>query len=414
LLPVYERGKPLETEEDRRQNFRGTVCGVFRPDVLIEMALSRLQPEGIDVALYDASIDRKQPFYYHVSRDRKDAPVVDPFDNGDDRNQSRYLSELQVAGHRWTIECISDPEFSEVRRTSWPSVTLVTGMIITAILAAYIMSSIDRRAYSEKLVHEKRIYARSLEHRVQERTGELRTAQEEIIQRLVSASLWRDEETGMHIRRTGLLSEALAKAAGWSAAEAELLRQAAPMHDVGKIGIPDAILRKPGQLTAEEYEVIKTHTLIGAEILADSNIPLMQIARQIALNHHEQWDGGGYPSGLVGHNIPEAARIVAIIDVFDALSHDRVYRKALSEDEVAAVMCQGSGSHFDPGLLATFFTILPELYQILSEHQDESHGGVSLIRSFAATLARTNFAENDELFQARNGIFTTTLVEEEV
>jgi putative two-component system response regulator len=276
------------------------------------------------------------------------------------------------------------------------------------------MSSIDRRAYSEKLVHEKRIYARSLEHRVQERTGELRTAQEEIIQRLVSASLWRDEETGMHIRRTGLLSEALARAAGWSAAEAELLRQAAPMHDVGKIGIPDAILRKPGQLTGEEYEVIKTHTLIGAEILADSNIPLMQIARQIALNHHEQWDGGGYPSGLVGHNIPEAARIVAIIDVFDALSHDRVYRKALSEDEVAAIMCQGSGSHFDPGLLATFFTILPELYQILSEHPDESLGGVSLIRSFAATLARTNFAEDDEIFQARNGIFTTTLVEEEV
>ena len=163
----------------------------------------------------------------------------------------------------------------------------------------------------------------------------------------------------------------LAKAAGWSAAEAEVIRQAAPMHDVGKIGIPDAVLRKPGKLTPEEFEVMKTHTLIGAEMLADSDVPMLQMAREIALNHHERWDGHGYPHGLAGQEIPESARILAIVDVYDALTHDRVYRPALPEDEVMEIMHEGAGTHFDPLLLSYFFLHLAEIRRIAEEHADE-------------------------------------------
>ena len=156
----------------------------------------------------------------------------------------------------------------------------------------------------------------------------IRIAHEETIHRLVTASLCRDEETGMHIKRTGLLSELLARAAGWSEADAEIIRLAAPMHDVGKIGIPDAILQKPGKLTPAEFETMKTHTLIGAGMLDGSQSAILAMAREIALCHHEHWDGTGYPRGLAGMAIPEPARILSIVDVYDAMTHSRVYRSA--------------------------------------------------------------------------------------
>lgn len=213
-----------------------------------------------------------------------------------------------------------------------------------------------------------------LEKTLREQTVALRRSQEEIIHRLVSASLYRDGETGMHIRRTGLLSGFLAKAAAWSASEAENLRFAAPMHDVGKIGIPDAILRKPGKLTAEEFEIMKTHSVIGAKLLAGSDTPMLKMAEEVALNHHERWDGGGYPNGLTGHAIPESARIVAIVDVFDALTHNRVYRPALSEEEALVIMRQGAGTHFDPMLLSLFFSHFEEICRLAAENPDEAPG----------------------------------------
>jgi putative two-component system response regulator len=215
-------------------------------------------------------------------------------------------------------------------------------------------------------------YTRELEEKVRAQTVLLRRSHEETIHRLVVASMWRDEETGAHIRRTGLLSEVLARAAGWSAAEAETIRLAAPMHDVGKIGIPDAILQKPGKLTPEEFEVMKTHTTIGAEMLTGSDSPMLQMAREIVLCHHERWDGKGYPAGLAGLDIPEAARIVAVVDVYDALAHDRVYRPALPEDEILSWMRQRSGTHFDPGLAALFFAHYDEFREIAQEYPDEA------------------------------------------
>ena len=213
---------------------------------------------------------------------------------------------------------------------------------------------------------------RASEQRVREQTAAIRLGQEETIHRLLSASLGHDKETGTHIRRVGLLSEVLARVAGWSLLEAEDIRLAAAMHDIGKIGIPDAILCKPGPLNPQEFRIMQTHTVIGAEILSGSDAPILKMAEQIALNHHEHWDGGGYPAGLAGHAVPEAARIVAIVDVYDALTHDRVYRPAIPEEKVLAIMQQGVGIQFDPLLLAAFFSQFSEISRVALENPDEA------------------------------------------
>lgn len=209
----------------------------------------------------------------------------------------------------------------------------------------------------------------------------IRRAHEETIHRLLAASSFRDYETGAHIWRTGLFSEVLAREAGWDSFRAEQLRMAAPMHDVGKIAIPDAILRKPGRLTDEEFEIMKTHAQLGAEMLAGSESDVMQLAQQIALSHHERWDGRGYPHGLAGLAIPECARIVAIVDVYDALSHDRVYRPAFSEPEVLGMMLEGEGTHFDPHLLECFLSVLPDIRRTSGAHPDDaSSAGAMRVR----------------------------------
>jgi HD-GYP domain-containing protein (c-di-GMP phosphodiesterase class II) len=401
LAPVYEPNKPLARVEDRRRELRGIVCGVFQPDTLIESALSTIPTGGIDVALFDSTAaEGKEPFYFHASRKVSESPAIEFLRQCDDPHLSRFRSELDVAGQNWTIECSAIPEFIASRQSWWPWTSLAAGAAFTAMMAAYVMLSLDRRAYAERLVHEKRVYARELEAVVNARTKELKAAQGETIERLVTASLWRDEETGMHIRRTGLFCEVLGKAAGWSDAEAEILRQAAFMHDVGKIGIPDAILRKPGKLTSKEFEIIKTHTLIAAEMLGESKTPILQMAREIALYHHEHWDGHGYPTGVAGLRIPEPARIMAIADVYDALTHDRIYRPAFTEEESLEIMSKESGTHFDPSLLALFFTIHPEISRLSQQHPDDVSNQQKLARSFAAILAGTIATEDEVLMAA--------------
>jgi putative two-component system response regulator len=143
-----------------------------------------------------------------------------------------------------------------------------------------------------------------------------------------------------------------------------MIRLAAPMHDIGKIGIPDAILCKHGNLTAAEISIMQHHTLIGGQMLEGSFSPVLQMARDIALTHHEQWDGSGYPRGLVGTSIPEAGRIVSIVDVFDALSHARVYRPAFKDAEVEQMMWAGRGTRFDPHILDDFMSLRPEMWAI--------------------------------------------------
>ena len=214
-------------------------------------------------------------------------------------------------------------------------------------------------------------YQARLEAEVEERTRELRSREEEVALRLVSAAEHRDADTGAHIRRIGLYSEILARARGWDAAATEEIRLAAPMHDVGKIGIPDHILLKPGTLTRREFRVIERHTTIGAEILAGSRLPLLQLAHEIALTHHERWDGTGYPAGLAGHEIPEAGRIVAVADVYDALVHSRIYRPALPEPQALDIMRRARGEQFDADVFDTFETVLPQLRAVRQQLSQE-------------------------------------------
>jgi putative two-component system response regulator len=189
-----------------------------------------------------------------------------------------------------------------------------------------------------------------LERKVRERTAELDTAQLDTIARLALAAEFRDDETGRHTQRVGALSELLARAMGWSDSDTALLGLAAPLHDVGKIGIPDAILRKSGLLTVGERKTMEGHTTIGARILSGGRSSFIQLAEKVALSHHERWDGQGYPERRVGPAIPSAARIVAVADFFDATVHDRVYRKAWPMDEVFAAIAAMSGSAFDPAV----------------------------------------------------------------
>jgi len=159
-------------------------------------------------------------------------------------------------------------------------------------------------------------------------------------------------------------SRVLALAAGFSEAQAEELLNAAPMHDVGKIGIPDAVLRKPGKLDGEEWEVMKQHAQIGADIIGEHPSGLLRMAREIALNHHEKWDGSGYPRGIGGAEIPVEARIIAIADVFDALTSERPYKKAWPVEEAVQLLREQSGRHFDPELVELFLDQLPAILEI--------------------------------------------------
>lgn len=184
--------------------------------------------------------------------------------------------------------------------------------------------------------------------------GELEGARVEVVERLARAAEFRDDETGRHQRRVGEMSAALATRLGLSDQEVEILRRAAPLHDVGKIGIPDAILRKPGPLLPEEEEVMRTHTLLGAQILAGGASPLVRTAEAIALCHHERWDGRGYPWRIAGDEIPLPARIVALVDVYDALTHDRPYRPAWTVPRALELIRTEAGSRFDPEAAAVF------------------------------------------------------------
>jgi putative two-component system response regulator len=211
----------------------------------------------------------------------------------------------------------------------------------------------------------------ALEREVGRRTQSIRVREEEIAMRLLAAAATRDGETGSHVRRIGLYAATIGEALGWEPWRIADLRVAAPMHDIGKIGIPDAILRKPGALSEAEFRIMQDHTVIGARMLGDSEIPLLCMAREIALSHHEKWDGRGYPKRLVGEQIPIVARIVAIVDVYDAMVHRRVYKPAIPEIEVLAAMEQGAGRDFDPALFAVFLGVLPTIRAIRDTHLDE-------------------------------------------
>jgi cyclic di-GMP phosphodiesterase len=214
---------------------------------------------------------------------------------------------------------------------------------------------------------------KSLETQIMESSQELRQYQVEIIHRLARAAEYRDNETGMHVIRISKLCECLARGLGLSEHDCHLIRHASPMHDIGKIGIPDHILLKPGKLTSEEWAVMKTHSDIGALILSGSESEFLQMAEIIAGSHHERWEGSGYPKGLKGEEIPLVSRIVTVCDVFDALISDRPYKKAWSIENTVEEMESQSGKLFDPRIFRIFKTLLPEMIAITEQFSDSSH-----------------------------------------
>ena len=238
-----------------------------------------------------------------------------------------------------------------------------TVLVLTYPLAAWALAAIGTVAanYVGAFI-ERNAFAR-----------QLRESQLELIQRLAQAVDTRDTETGEHIQRIGRLSQQLALQIGWSEEDAEVLRHASAMHDIGKIGIPDHILLKPGKLEPEEWEVIKAHTTTGAQILSGSSNPLVRMARDIAMSHHERWDGSGYPAGLREQEIPIAARICAVVDVYDALLAKRSYKDAWSSEQALDEIQQGSATHFDPTLVAAFLALAPHL-DSEPGHRQEAHG----------------------------------------
>jgi putative nucleotidyltransferase with HDIG domain len=195
-----------------------------------------------------------------------------------------------------------------------------------------------------------------LELLVSERTQELEASQVEMIERLAIAAEFRDAETGEHTKRVGDMCAEIASRLGWKPRDVELLRQAARLHDIGKIAIPDGILLKPGRLTDDEREIINTHTLQGAKMLEHGHSELVRLAHVIALTHHEHWDGQGYPRGIAGQEIPMVGRIVALADVFDALTHPRPYKNAWTITEAVAEIKRQSGRHFDPMVVEVFLS----------------------------------------------------------
>jgi putative two-component system response regulator len=197
-----------------------------------------------------------------------------------------------------------------------------------------------------------------LEARVKERTRELEEAQIEVIDRLARAAEYRDHTTGQHTRRVGELSALLASTLHLPQEEVELIRKAAPLHDVGKISLSDAILLKPGRLSPAEVELNRSHTTMGAELLSGGHFPLLRMAEEIALTHHERWDGKGYPSGLAGEEIPLSGRIVAVADVFDALVHERPYKRAWTPEEAVAEIAAQSGKQFDPKVVSALLSLM--------------------------------------------------------
>ncbi len=256
----------------------------------------------------------------------------------------------------------------------------IDGYISKRAAHASIIAMVRSHLKVKQLNDQMKAYQQNLETQVALRTSQLNQALEQLrdasldtIFKLTSASEYRDNETGAHIRRMSHYSAVIAQKMGLKDKTVEALLYAAPMHDIGKIGIPDKILLKTGKLDAEEWEIMKKHTVIGADILKGSNISFVRMGETIALTHHEKWDGSGYPCGLKGRKIPLVGRITALADVFDALTSDRPYKKAFSYEKSNQIILQERGKHFDPDVVDAFFEVQDAVLQIKESYREDQY-----------------------------------------
>lgn len=255
-----------------------------------------------------------------------------------------------------------------------PSTKNVPVIFVTALAdendetAGFAAGGVD---YITKPVSPAIVKARVKTHLSLVQAEELRITRLQVIQRLGRAAEYKDNETGTHVLRMSHYSRILARAYGLSEKAADDILHAAPMHDIGKIGIADSILLKPGRLTEQEFDVMRTHPQIGADIIGEADSDLLKLAKSVALTHHEKWDGSGYPNGLKGEDIPIEGRIVAIADVFDALTSKRPYKEAWTVEKTLDLINSESGKHFDPVLVGLLDKCLPEFLEIKARWQDE-------------------------------------------
>ncbi len=261
-------------------------------------------------------------------------------------------------------------------------------------LKARVRSLLKAKAHNDLM----RSYQDALKLEVEQKTEQLRKAFDKIkrvsidtVYRLAKAAEYKDEDTGAHIQRMSHFCAAIARDMGLSEKTVEAVLYASSMHDIGKIGIPDRILLKPGTLGPDEWEIMKKHTVIGGRILDDSSHGYLELAKVIALTHHEKWDGSGYPSGLKGAKIPLAGRITAVADVFDALTSKRPYKEAFPLDKSFSIIRSGSGSHFDPEVVEAFFRVQDDILEIRNRFKDE---GVSL---FTQMMEMVSAAESSAI-----------------
>ncbi|MCE1228940.1 MAG: response regulator [Firmicutes bacterium] len=292
------------------------------------------------------------------------------------------LSDIQMPGMNG-LELVQSlahriPEIAVVMVSGLDSVEMATdclchgayGYVIkpfdpNSILIA-VANALRRRMLEQEHLDREGLLAR----KVREQTEEIRASREEIAHRLLSASEHRDNQTGAHVRRIGLYAAAMARLLDWDMEAVDCIRAAAPMHDIGKIGVPDRVLQKEGSLTDEEWVLMRAHTTMGSTILRDSNVPFIQMGARIAACHHEWFDGTGYPLGLKGEEIPIEARIVTLLDVYDAVSSRRAYKEAWSEAQALEHLRSEAGKHFDPDLVELFLAHSDHFRRIFIAHPD--------------------------------------------
>jgi putative two-component system response regulator len=352
-LLIVDDEEPLRRWEERVVRDNGYSCDGAGD---ANAARERLQSDSYRLALLDVNMPGDSGIEL-LSEIRRDHPGVAVLMVTGEDSTELAMSAIELGAYGYLVKPIGSGE-----------------------LVINVANALHRRS-SE--VQTQRVLKR-LQSAVQQRSDELAQAlqslelsenkvwasQAETIFRLARMVEFRDEETGQHVHRMSSYCEILARQIGYSADDAERLRLASQLHDVGKVAIPDGVLLKPGKLTAEEFEVIKGHTDAGYKMLLGSRSEVVQLGGSIAYTHHERWDGTGYPRRLRGETIPREGRIAAVADVFDALTSDRVYRAALPIKSAIKMMRDERGQHFDPELLDAFFLALPEIEQVRQQYAD--------------------------------------------
>ena len=373
--------------ESERRVSRSALTQGFEAQVAVLVVggdtTARLELQG-HVAALGYSCDGADDFAMAMERLGKrpyDAVVAD-FDSLPHPELAAQLARLQAAQGEPALIALMRPDESDQASAAWDAG--VQGLLRKPPLAAELRFAIKSALDGRRLAQERRALSRRIQSEVLKQTKELldtiqrlervelgvRRSQEETIHRLSLAAEFRDDETGRHLQRMSQYAALLARNFGLAFDRAETIRTASPMHDVGKIGISDLILYKKGRHTVEEFEVMKQHAQIGYQILSGSQSDLLDTAATIAWTHHEKFDGSGYPRGLREREIPLEGRIVAIADVFDALTSKRVYKPAFSLEQTTQIMIETRGKHFDPELLDLFWEGLDEVLEIKARHSD--------------------------------------------